>query len=552
MTASLQSQIECKIVRSALWAAYGDALGFITELGDSNEIRRRIGQDRVTCLSPWSRRIGGKMGVPIELPPGCYSDDTQLRLATSRSIRGNGKFDVEAFSKIELPVWLCYALGAGRGTKAAAGSLERGDKTWYSNFFTQDAAYTNSGGNGAAMRVQPHVWSAQESRSIEEILLDVLRNTISTHGHPHALIGAAFHVMCLHYTILHGLPGVLEWSAFVDRLNEIPSILQRDDSIAGIWLPNWDLMSEKSFQDVFRMTLYGFRSDVDKIVSIFQSGEEANPQQQYARMLDSLGGRTREFFGTGSKTALLAAAVAHLFPEDPVCALETTANSLGSDTDTIGTMAGALIGCHAELDPPQPVLDSDYIRLQAARLALIRQGQATESFQYPDLLTWRPPRSPVDMVTTSNGELILSGLGKAQASGPLFKPHQGNSGFQWLRLEIGQTILAKRRIEISAPAVGNLPVPRQARTPSTVAKQQPPGSQLPGHTPATSATQMSLDEMSDLVIRSEFAPRLIGELLLQLSLEQPNGVDRAVAFAAIVAKAKVARVRRDQEKKVRS
>ena len=70
---------------SALWAAYGDALGFISELAPTvAALGRRIGRDRVDELQPWKRRIGGKFGVELELPAGVYSDDTQLRLATSR------------------------------------------------------------------------------------------------------------------------------------------------------------------------------------------------------------------------------------------------------------------------------------------------------------------------------------------------------------------------------------------------------------------------------------------------------------------------------------
>jgi ADP-ribosylglycohydrolase len=102
------------IRRSVLWAAYGDALGFITEMcNESSLLHRTRGKSRITGLIPWVRKVGGEFGIYVELPMGCYSDDTQLRLATSRSIRGDGSFDVETFSKIEIPVWLSYALGAG-------------------------------------------------------------------------------------------------------------------------------------------------------------------------------------------------------------------------------------------------------------------------------------------------------------------------------------------------------------------------------------------------------------------------------------------------------
>ena len=147
------------IRRSVLWAAYGDALGFITEMcNESSLLHRTRGKSRITGLIPWVRKIGGEFGIYVELPTGCYSDDTQLRLATSRSIRGDGSFDVETFSKIEIPVWLSYALGAGLGTKTAAQSLKKSQIQWNSNFFkSKYAQYIEGGGNGAAMRIQPQL-----------------------------------------------------------------------------------------------------------------------------------------------------------------------------------------------------------------------------------------------------------------------------------------------------------------------------------------------------------------------------------------------------------
>jgi ADP-ribosylglycohydrolase len=145
-----------------MWAAAGDALGFITELTDVKGLKWRARISTVRTTIPWRRSIGGKFGTVVELPAGAYSDDTQLRLATSRSIRSDGEFDVETFAKVELPVWLCYALGGGHSTKAAARAVGHPDVNWYSNFFEDKAVtYMGSGGNGAAMRIQPLVWASK-------------------------------------------------------------------------------------------------------------------------------------------------------------------------------------------------------------------------------------------------------------------------------------------------------------------------------------------------------------------------------------------------------
>ena len=186
------------IVSSSLWAAYGDALGFISELADSRTLAFRIKAKTVNKTVRWKRRIGGRFGVVLELPSGCYSDDTQLRLATSRAIRADGHFDVEAFAKIELPVWLCYSLGGGLSTKAAASSLIRENVNWFSNFFSdRSSSYFDAGGNGASMRIQPHVWAASDLTKSSSYMKDVIRNSVCTHGHPNAFAGAFFHASCL-------------------------------------------------------------------------------------------------------------------------------------------------------------------------------------------------------------------------------------------------------------------------------------------------------------------------------------------------------------------
>jgi len=96
---------ELAVVNSALWAASGDALGWITELARDGAVQERAGVEKVTEPVAWKRLVGGRFGVKIPFPPGTYSDDTQLRLAVCRAIRGNGVFDAEAFARVELTIW---------------------------------------------------------------------------------------------------------------------------------------------------------------------------------------------------------------------------------------------------------------------------------------------------------------------------------------------------------------------------------------------------------------------------------------------------------------
>ena len=118
-----------------MWAAFGDALGFISALANEAQLRRRISRDVVETTVAWKRRVGGKFGIDVDLPAGCYSDDTQLRLATCRAIRGDGAFDVEAFAKVELPVWLSYGLGGGARNKGGGFSARAARDNLGDEFF---------------------------------------------------------------------------------------------------------------------------------------------------------------------------------------------------------------------------------------------------------------------------------------------------------------------------------------------------------------------------------------------------------------------------------
>ena len=61
---------EQKTINSALWAAAGDAIGWISELTDENGLKRRIGDSYLLKPVSWNRKIGGYSGVTVNLPAG--------------------------------------------------------------------------------------------------------------------------------------------------------------------------------------------------------------------------------------------------------------------------------------------------------------------------------------------------------------------------------------------------------------------------------------------------------------------------------------------------
>lgn len=542
---------ERMVVRSALWAAAGDSLGWITELSHGSEnVKRRSGSSVVSKPVEWKRVIGGRAGPKVDLPAGTYSDDTQLRLAVSRCIRGDGAFDAEAFAKIELTVWPTYALGGGLGTKAAALSLSRRSTSWFSNFFVSGSQqYVRGGGNGAAMRVQPHVWSSKGS--VLDLVLSVLRDALVTHGHPQGFCGAVFHALALQATMASGsIPSPDEWQSFVDTFPEIARIVDKDPQLASFWRSAWEEQSAVSLEDALLRT----REEAMHDLQIVRKTANSMKPGDYGAVLRALGCTTQEFRGAGLKTAIAALTLAYMHRDtSPAEALIQAANELESDTDTISTMAGAILGVLADTEPDWPVQDREYIMHEAKRLAEVGCGVIRESFAYPDLARWTPPANQLAAIGWVGEDLAIVGLGLLK---PIGKEYQvGDSLWQWCRLPFGQTLLAKRKSKLDSVSLDQMPgepiyaVRPSASAPAAVRPaQQSLGfvedrQMFPSNVPKQRYSRWSLDSASDEAIKSDFDALIVGQLLNQC-IDDTESIEDAIAFAAIIAKAKIARQRR--------
>ncbi len=444
-----------RIERSALWAAYGDALGWISELTDAAGLMRRTGGDPLKEPMAWERRIGGRWGVMASLPRGCYSDDSQLRLATSRAIRSDG-FDVEAFAKVELPVWLSYGLGGGRSTSAAAVHLSKRNSAWWSNKFK---GWSVSGGNGAAMRVQPHVWAARSPQDPDSYLPDVVRNAVCTHSHPTGLMGAVLHALCVAHAMNTGrLPMSDDLLKAIRVAERLPGMIE-DGKELGYWRTAFD-QEVGNFDRAWADAIDEVR-DAVSLMSFWKSG--ASGGKRYRSMIDVLKLRDPSRRGSGILTALAAAGLTWCEAR-PANAMRIAANAIGTDTDTIATMAGAILGATADVDPPTEVLDISVFRAEAHRLAKIADGGAPPNHVYPDLLHWSAPKTRADaLLRTKDGELAVSGLGRVAKT--LDKPvlrRGSNFNWQWVELDFGQTLFIKGRNEVPDAAHEQTPVSMSA------------------------------------------------------------------------------------------
>lgn len=524
--------------RSALWAAWGDALGFPVEMArEPRDLQRRFGADEVGEPPEWTRRIGGRFGPDIRLPAGTYSDDTQLRLAVGRCLRANGRFDAEAFSKVELPIFLSYELGAGRGTRQAAHALMRRAVRWSSNFFAQsDVRYVDGGGNGAAMRIQPHVWAARDHRA-EHYLPGLLRDAVCTHGHPRGILGAAWHALALGTALREReIPPPDRWAEMARTLARVISRMQSDEALSGRWLPTWEREAGESFSAVCEGTISECESIAEMAARVADGGDDL--ADRYAELAAQLGGLRRETRGSGTVSAALSLWLAWVARDDPVTALRIAANLRGSDTDTVASMAGGLLGAVAPEGPPGALQDRELILQEAGRLDRLRAGQPVTDFPHPDTLHWQPPPTLSDALgLDEHGQLAVAGLGQCGEIGTPVRGKGNEAAWQWVRLNYGQTLLIKRRLELGPLPSTALPRTRRSHRPDEGAAARPDaGSPRRQTASRNGGLPDRIDEALALVVDRSFDQVTIGQLVMHLA-GLDNGEEKAGIFSALVARA---------------
>lgn len=440
-----------------LWAAWADAVGFISELTDSKGLRHRTHGHELDGTLEWTRRIGGKYGVHANLPAGTYSDDTQLRLATARCISSAG-FDVEAFARIELPVWPSYALGGGRASRAAATSMAKANATWYANFYD---GWTQAGGNGAAMRIQPHVWADGFN---DTYIASVIRDATVTHGHPRALLGAVLHAIALAYSLRQSAPpSPAAWVDLLAAARRAVRFFHHDTDLWSIWVPAWEDVEKRSFEAAWNEVADECDALFD-MAAHFVAQANATPDA-YDSFIEAMGLRDSKSVGSGTSTVIAALALAAAFPTDPAAATLLASHALGTDTDTIATMAAALIAAAHPRPLPGPVQDEEYLRTTAARLSAVALGHQVRPFGHPDLLRWKPPQSQLDAVGLADEAPALGGLGWIEFTGEHYTSR--DSVWSWVRTSFGTTLLVKHRNELRRLPDGNWPATRDDAYPRT-------------------------------------------------------------------------------------
>jgi hypothetical protein len=248
-----------------------------------------------------------------------------------------------------------------------------------------------------------------------------------------------------------------------------------------------------------------------------------------------LGGFSRATRGSGVVTSVLALWISYFAVNDAAASVRLAATTSGSDTDTVATMAGALVGAFVEEDPPGPVQDAHLQADEAIRLSRLAAGDPVDSFPHPDSLGWHPPRSMSDAVGMVGERTAVAGLGFAEPFSEVFSG-QGREqvGWQWMRLDFGQTVLIKRRLDLRPLDPVALPRKRPA-PPATESKTINEQLKPPSSTSGSDA-KATIERALLAAVESNFEAAVVGQWIRVLALEA-DGLSLASAFAGLVASA---------------
>lgn len=409
---------EIRYINSILLSAIGDSLGWITEFEKStNSLKNKYGVSEIDKFYDWEKYVGGRFnGYLDKIQSGSYSDDTQLLLSVARSIKANGNVDNIYFSKTELPSWLKYARGAGRTIKNAAKKIERKSAVWNDNFFTYKAGkstldYKDSGANGAAMRILPIALA--NHNKFEKIKECIFSNSIITHGHPRAIVGAILYGHAIN-TMLNQKFEQFNYQSFLTELGKNieeqfrPTFISQPEYRS--WITKWNKNQETEFIAVYGQTvqeaLYALR-DIFKFIRDGKSSKES---------LQSFGCFSPATKSSGISTVIGGIYLALKHYNTPEKAIFEAVNSIGTDTDSVAAFAGGLIGCLYDTDiiPNhwKNVQDSEYLISIAYRLYNISNNQFQNSLANTFSLGTKSFNEISSDSFVENEEIELKPLGK--------------------------------------------------------------------------------------------------------------------------------------------
>lgn len=332
MSSNLKKIEKCQ--GAMLASAIGDALGWPNEIRAKNINRKQATQGEFV---EWTRRCGGVNWHYESILPGEYSDDTQMILCIARSIIV-GDWE-RNFCKNELPYWLQYERGGGRSLLKAARACEKGTVLWKT---TDRKAYFASGGNGAVMRILPHVIAHSKYNDSERLMEDIIRDAIITHGHPRAILGATCYAFALNYLLRKD--SMLEFGELAEAVIQGENVWGKlPDSRP---LQEWKKEALETAEYDYLKEWNQVRGQIIEQLRVLQDVLRKGLLIEDREVLGKLGAFSKES-GAGDIAVLAAIYFFSKYANNPVLGVKSPALMYGVDTDTIASVTGGLLGMFA-------------------------------------------------------------------------------------------------------------------------------------------------------------------------------------------------------------
>lgn len=325
-----------------LGASIGDALGWPNEQNSNNIKKNTVIKGQ---FIDWKRKTGGRYWPSEEtIGAGEYSDDTQLLIATLRSLLKGNQWS-RYFRQAELPAWLVYERGGGGATKRAANCWLKEYSPWDSKYNSDKniSDYFMAGGNGVVMRIMPHVFGNEDNDDI--IMKQVLLNGMYTHGHPRALVGALLYACALQF--LFKLDITLEYGQLIqflldnkDKWGRLPEVNHID-----AWLECSSIHAKINYKELWDSVV----EETIEYLLTAKKGLELGILDVGYDTLEKLGCFDKGKNGAGNVTTIISIYLFSKYASSPMSAMLETVNLRDSDTDTIASLTGGLIGAiHGE------------------------------------------------------------------------------------------------------------------------------------------------------------------------------------------------------------
>ena len=277
----------------------GDALGMPVEGWPAERIRRELGEVREM--------------LPARRGAGTFTDDTQMTAALARAfveMDNAGEPDPGVIAR-HFGASFDPSRGYGGNTARILAELQAGGN--WRDVVERHRLPGGSFANGAAMRVAPVALAAFPDSALAARLAEV-QTAPTGHDHPEARFGARLQAVAVLECLVRGTG---------EPPPDVPALQEAA-------LEGWEGKAPGAFAEALAWVHRNRRA----------------PLQEAARALRP---------DVRAATSVPAALWAFLsFPDDPEEAI-VTAVGLGGDTDTVGAMAGALVGARngASAFPPR-------------------------------------------------------------------------------------------------------------------------------------------------------------------------------------------------------